>query len=209
MLFSFTPVISCQGLILRLLRLARKEAQMDEQERDHLLHQIRDLEQRHRRRKLVLLTVAAVLVLLGGVSFSTFYVVKAQWQQQGAERARAAWQTQAASATSTAVDVAKIDRTIKKEPTYGSQPYYVLLVFGPEAAKRVWLVLDGEVLYVDRNGNGDLTEAGKRVPLDVEASKQIHVAPGAYKATHVFPIGELAGLHLSLHFWARDKSFVP
>jgi hypothetical protein len=27
---------------------------------------------------------------------------------------------------------------------------------------RVWLVLDGDVLYVDRNGNGDLTEKGER-----------------------------------------------
>jgi hypothetical protein len=38
-------------------------------------------------------------------------------------------------------------------------------VFGPEAKTRVWLVLDGDVLYVDRNGNGDLTEDGERVPL--------------------------------------------
>jgi hypothetical protein len=55
--------------------------QMGEQERDRRLQQIQDLEQRHRRRKLVLLTVAAVRVLLGGVSFSTFFVVKARWQQ--------------------------------------------------------------------------------------------------------------------------------
>jgi WD40 repeat protein len=36
-------------------------------------------------------------------------------------------------------------------------------VFGPEAKSRVWLVEDGDVLYVDRNGNGDLTEPGDRV----------------------------------------------
>jgi hypothetical protein len=34
-------------------------------------------------------------------------------------------------------------------------------VFGPKADYRVWLVLDGDTLYVDRNGNGDLTEPGK------------------------------------------------
>ncbi len=62
-----------------------------------------------------------------------------------------------------AVDYAKIDRTIAKRPTYQSKaPKYCLLVFGPEADTRVWLVLDGEVLYVDRNGNGDLTEDGER-----------------------------------------------
>jgi hypothetical protein len=63
-----------------------------------------------------------------------------------------------------AVDLANIDRSIRKEPIYESQnPQYCLLVFGPEAKVRVWLVLDGDVLYVDRNGNGDLTEPGERI----------------------------------------------
>src|SRR5262249_5846301 len=152
-----------------------------------------------RRRKPLLLPAAAVLVfllLLGGASFSTFGLVKPRWQAQR-EQVGAAWQAQQGSAASPAVDLTKIDRTIQKEPSYGSQPYYVLLVFGLEAAKRVWLVLDGDVLYVDRNGNGDLTEADERVPLDVAASKKIHVVPGAYKATNVFPIGEVAGVRLS------------
>jgi hypothetical protein len=60
-------------------------------------------------------------------------------------------------------DLAKIDRTIGKEPPYRSKPKYCLLVFGPEAKTRVWLVQDGDVLYVDRTGNGDLTENDKKV----------------------------------------------
>jgi hypothetical protein len=36
-----------------------------------------------------------------------------------------------------------------------------LLVFGPAAKTRVWLVLDGETAYLDRNANGDLTENGE------------------------------------------------
>jgi len=60
--------------------------------------------------------------------------------------------------------LAKVERTIAKEPAYQSKaPRYCLLVFGPEAKFRVWLVQDGDALYVDRNGNGDLTEAGERV----------------------------------------------
>jgi hypothetical protein len=56
-------------------------------------------------------------------------------------------------------DLTKIDRTITKEPVYRSKtPKYCLLVFGLEAKTRVWLVRDGDRLYVDRNGNGDLTE---------------------------------------------------
>jgi hypothetical protein len=63
-----------------------------------------------------------------------------------------------------AADLTKIDRTIAKEPAYLTKsPKYCLLTFGPEAKARFWLVLDGDRLYVDRNGNGDLTEKGKCV----------------------------------------------
>jgi hypothetical protein len=60
-----------------------------------------------------------------------------------------------------AADLAKIDRTIAKEPAYQSKPKYCLLVFGSDAKTRIWLVLDGDRLYVDRNGNGDLTDEGE------------------------------------------------
>jgi len=67
-------------------------------------------------------------------------------------------------APASAADLTRIDRAIAKEPAYKSRsPTYCLLVFGPEAKTRVWLVLDGDVLYVDRNGNGDLTEEGERI----------------------------------------------
>lgn len=67
-------------------------------------------------------------------------------------------------------DVSKIDRTVVKEPRYTTKsPWYCLLLLGPEAKTKVWLVLDGDKLYVDRNGNGDLTEPGEcftRAPGD-------------------------------------------
>src|SRR6266545_1636026 len=69
----------------------------------------------------------------------------------------------ASCSTAAAADLTKVDRRIGKEPTYTGKPKYGLLVFGAEAKHRVWLVLDGAVLYVDRNGNGDLTEAGEKV----------------------------------------------
>jgi hypothetical protein len=65
-----------------------------------------------------------------------------------------------------AADLSKVDRTIHKEPAYRSRPRYCLLVFGPQAKSRVWLVQDGDTLYVDRNGNGDLTEPGEKVAAD-------------------------------------------
>jgi hypothetical protein len=65
-----------------------------------------------------------------------------------------------------AADLAKIERKIAKEPAYQTKtPKYCLLVFGLDAKTRVWLVQDGDTLYVDRNGNGDLTEDGKSVKI--------------------------------------------
>jgi hypothetical protein len=56
------------------------------------------------------------------------------------------------------------ERTIAKEPAYKSKdPRYCQLVFGPQAKQSVRLVIDGEDLHIDRNGNGDLTEDGARL----------------------------------------------
>jgi hypothetical protein len=64
-------------------------------------------------------------------------------------------------------DPPKIDRSLKKEPTYHTNaPRYGLLIFGPTDQDRVWLVQDGDVLYADRNGNGDLTEPGEKIPAE-------------------------------------------
>jgi hypothetical protein len=65
-----------------------------------------------------------------------------------------------------AADLAEFRRPIRSEPAYASgDPRYCLLVLGPACRTRVWLVLDGDDLYVDRDGTGDLTEAGKKVRL--------------------------------------------
>jgi hypothetical protein len=70
-----------------------------------------------------------------------------------------------AATAASAADLTRVDRTIAKEPSYATKaPRYLLLAFGPDAADRVWLVLDADTLYVDRNGNGDLTEPGEAVP---------------------------------------------
>jgi hypothetical protein len=61
-----------------------------------------------------------------------------------------------------AVDLKMIERRIAREPAYQSgAPRYCLVVFGPQAKTRVWLVRDGDILYADLNANGDLTEGGK------------------------------------------------
>jgi hypothetical protein len=68
--------------------------------------------------------------------------------------------------TANAADLAKVPRTIAKEPAYQTKyPRYALLVFGEQASPRIWVVLDGDTAYVDRNGNGDLTEADEKVAM--------------------------------------------
>src|SRR5579862_2101927 len=65
-----------------------------------------------------------------------------------------------------AADLAKIERKIAKEPAYQTKAAkYCLLVFGLDAKTRAWLVQDGDTLYVDRRGNGDLTEDTNRVKI--------------------------------------------
>lgn len=66
--------------------------------------------------------------------------------------------------SSRAVDLKTVDRTITRQPDYKTLPKYCLLVFGPEAKTRVWLVEDGKRLFVDRNANGDLSDDGEPVP---------------------------------------------
>jgi hypothetical protein len=62
------------------------------------------------------------------------------------------------------VDLSKIERHIVREPVYETgKPKYCLLVFGPQAQTRVWLVLAGKDLYADCTGKGDLTGPGKRL----------------------------------------------
>jgi hypothetical protein len=74
------------------------------------------------------------------------------------------------------VDYARIDRTIAREPTYVAEPRYALFILDPAGKVRVWAVLDKskkelpnyDVLYFDRNANGDLTEAGERFAAATE-----------------------------------------
>ncbi len=61
------------------------------------------------------------------------------------------------------IDLSKVDRSIRREPVWASgEPQYSLLVVSPE--KHVWFVVDGDDLYMDINGNGDLTDPGEKLP---------------------------------------------
>ncbi|HYT92873.1 MAG TPA: hypothetical protein VEL76_29420 [Gemmataceae bacterium] len=77
-------------------------------------------------------------------------------------------------------DLSKIERHIRKEPAYkATQPLYGLYVFGPEAKTRVWAIFDKsqpdaadyDILYFDRNADGDLTAPDERIEGKVAAGQ--------------------------------------
>ncbi len=103
------------------------------------------------------------------------------------------------AARTSAIDLENIPRQIDKLPELKSdQPLYCLLVFGPEAKTRVWLVRDGDVLYVDRNGNGDLTDEGERIAMRDEASDSRGGSP-SFLAGDI-PDGQLLHKALRVHW---------
>jgi hypothetical protein len=93
-----------------------------------------------------------------------------------------------------AADLTQVQRTIAKEPKYQGKPAYCLLVLGPEAKFRVWLVVDGAVLYVDRNGDGDLTGMDERVSATYNRDGDVGFRTGLSegpegKAQHTLRVG--------------------
>ncbi len=88
-----------------------------------------------------------------------------------------------ATSPAEAVDLTQVPRTIGNEPNYQSQPKYGLLVFGPEATTRIWLVHDGDTLYADLNGDGDLRDPAERFT----ATQSSNVNNGTFR----FEIGEV------------------
>jgi RNA polymerase sigma factor (sigma-70 family) len=101
-----------------------------------------------------------------------------------------------------------------KEPKYQHEPKYALLVFGPRREQRVWMVLDGHTLYVDRNGNGDLTEPDKRIEANnpKDGSNKFGNA-GSHTHFDILEFTVAAGVggnsKFRLDHWIRDEKYVP
>jgi hypothetical protein len=55
---------------------------------------------------------------------------------------------------------ANLTRTLIKEPKYDSMPKYAMILLGNSREVQLWMVEDGQRLFVDKNTNGDLTDDG-------------------------------------------------
>jgi hypothetical protein len=100
-------------------------------------------------------------------------------------------------------DLTKVDRTIKKEPAYQGKPQYCLLVFG-EDRTRVWLILDGDTLHVERDG-----ELEKISLPEMEAVKDLPIA--ALREVEIGSVreGTLTHTQLTLMQFRVRKDFIP
>jgi len=78
------------------------------------------------------------------------------------------------------IDFAALDRTAPKTPPLGAEARYGLFLFGKNGEKRVFAILDRskdagdkryDVLYLDRDADGDLTEDGERFVAGAKGSE--------------------------------------
>jgi hypothetical protein len=109
-------------------------------------------------------------------------------------------------------DLTKIERRIAKEPKYVAAPRYALFVLDEAAEYRVWTVFDKstpdapfyDVLYFDRNGDGDLTDPAERFVGKRDAA----LAPAGLEM--LFRVGDVAVpgtklVHKGLRFSTSPK----
>jgi hypothetical protein len=100
-----------------------------------------------------------------------------------------------AEASASDIDLGTIERKIAREPKYAGSPGYVLFVFGEKGETRIWAVIDRsakkggqDVLYWDRNGDGDLT--GEDEQIRPQAVKSFFRGRRKYSR---FQIGDVRG----------------
>ena len=91
------------------------------------------------------------------------------------------------------------------QPKYKNEPKYTLVVVGPDAEKKIWMVLDGfKTIYADLNSNGKIEpESEKFEAVDVkEYPKGNHNL-----AKHSFEFGEVGGHKLSLTLFVPSPDY--
>jgi hypothetical protein len=105
-----------------------------------------------------------------------------------------------AAGPAAALDFDKLDRRIAREPAYRSKPLYGLALLGPDGKTRVWMALDGERLYVDRNCNGDLTDDGPPAELKDKATD-----PASFEIVDVSPDSGRTVYKFDVALWERPS----
>jgi hypothetical protein len=100
-------------------------------------------------------------------------------------------------------EMPEFPKRIAKEPAYTAPvQYFALFVLGHDGDTRVWMVADGDRLYVDSNGNGDLTEPGER--FDSFRSSQGNEIPlrRTWKVRKLAVSDRYTDLEISIGLWS-------
>jgi hypothetical protein len=85
-------------------------------------------------------------------------------------------------------DLSGVDRSLAPLPAW-RDPRYCLLVFGKRQVNtRVWLVEDGDTLYVDRDGSGNLADPAKAFRAVVRDGDN----PKSPSRSWIYNVGDLA-----------------
>lgn len=104
------------------------------------------------------------------------------------------------AASAEPLDFGKVDRHIAKEPVYKGKPLYCLAVIGAKAKVHVWVVVDDERLYLDKNCNGDLTDDGG--PADLKDKRS---DPSGFEKVDVSPDGGATKYVFDVTLWSRPS----
>ena len=107
------------------------------------------------------------------------------------------------------VDYSKVERKIGKEPKYIGQPLYAMLILDNEAKVKVWAVLDRsnvksklyDILYFDKNANGDLTDKDDRIKVKEVNDRYIKFTIGDFKV----PVTDVVHKDLMLMVFPADN----
>ncbi len=76
-----------------------------------------------------------------------------------------------------------------KEPKYQTEkPLYCRVLFQGKQEVSVWIVMDGDRLYFDRNANGDLTEPGEKLQQKPRLAKPGETLQPTADFTHEFEL---------------------
>jgi hypothetical protein len=76
-----------------------------------------------------------------------------------------------------------VQHVLRSEPAYKTAPRYIKILFGHTTTSVSWLVVDGDVAYVDRHCTGNLTEKTCRVNPE---ARQIPAAEPSSEALEPF-----------------------
>lgn len=103
---------------------------------------------------------------------------------------------------------------LSQEPSYSHSPLYALLVFGENAEHQSWLVMDGEkALYVDRDGDGDMTQSNDRIAITKDAADRPFHRDKPLSETEYLGMNEfqfsLHGHDFKFLYWVTNPEFVP